>query len=291
MEPADQSSAPPEWVVPLRDAAVGAIVAFVRVAELYDPAIAHRSALRAIVAERIVMALTEQNERAEGANNTPSCHGSVVVAAAAIQDLDMIANRRSSPLSDIDSTSSLLSPELVERIDGLDAVARALELHRERFDGSGQPRGLSGEQIPLASRICAVANHVVGNPLAGTIPPWKDGRWRASLHNDAGLDPALVTLLDSIELDDIEAPLVASETIQDLFESISREPAGDAVVLATSAISNAVSLAAQPIEVIELLARAAREALDAAEVVVLNSTSTQLLETPIVRVQIRTSLH
>ncbi len=30
--------------------------------------------------------------------------------------------------------------------------------HHERFDGSGYPEGLSGEQIPLAARIVAVAD-------------------------------------------------------------------------------------------------------------------------------------
>lgn len=30
--------------------------------------------------------------------------------------------------------------------------------HHERFDGSGYPKGLAGEEIPLASRICGVAD-------------------------------------------------------------------------------------------------------------------------------------
>ena len=30
--------------------------------------------------------------------------------------------------------------------------------HHERFDGAGYPRGLSGEEIPLAARIFAIAD-------------------------------------------------------------------------------------------------------------------------------------
>ena len=43
-------------------------------------------------------------------------------------------------------------------VPGLEAVAEAVHAHHERWDGSGYPLGLRGEQIPLASRIVAVCD-------------------------------------------------------------------------------------------------------------------------------------
>ena len=48
--------------------------------------------------------------------------------------------------------------DLVSRIPFLrDAVVLVLS-HHERYDGTGYPRGLQGEQIPLSARIFAVAD-------------------------------------------------------------------------------------------------------------------------------------
>ena len=43
-------------------------------------------------------------------------------------------------------------------VPGLEAVARAVHAHHERWDGSGYPLGLEGEAIPFASRIVAVCD-------------------------------------------------------------------------------------------------------------------------------------
>ena len=48
--------------------------------------------------------------------------------------------------------------ELFERVRDLDEVASVLRFQFEHFDGSGQPRGFSHEQIPLNARILSVAN-------------------------------------------------------------------------------------------------------------------------------------
>ena len=47
---------------------------------------------------------------------------------------------------------------MLTEIPGLDTVAEAVHAHHERWDGTGYPRGLAGESIPLASRIIAVCD-------------------------------------------------------------------------------------------------------------------------------------
>jgi putative nucleotidyltransferase with HDIG domain len=64
------------------------------------------------------------------------------------------------PLSPEDQQLMRLHPEwgaeMVARIPGLEAVALIVRLHHERPDGEGYPYGLSGDQIPIASRIVSV---------------------------------------------------------------------------------------------------------------------------------------
>ncbi len=48
--------------------------------------------------------------------------------------------------------------ELVSRIAFLAGAAEIVLTHQERFDGTGYPQGLMGEEIPLGARIFAVAD-------------------------------------------------------------------------------------------------------------------------------------
>jgi putative nucleotidyltransferase with HDIG domain len=48
--------------------------------------------------------------------------------------------------------------ELVSRIPFLAAAAEIVLSHQERYDGTGYPQGLMGEEIPLGARIFAVAD-------------------------------------------------------------------------------------------------------------------------------------
>ena len=51
-----------------------------------------------------------------------------------------------------------IGAEILARIKQLEGVIQAVRHHQERCDGLGYPEGLKGEEIPLASRVIAVAD-------------------------------------------------------------------------------------------------------------------------------------
>ncbi|HQQ70679.1 MAG TPA: HD domain-containing phosphohydrolase, partial [Alicycliphilus sp.] len=80
--------------------------------------------------------------------------------------------------------------------------------HHEKWDGSGYPAGLAGEQIPLSARIVALAD--VFDALTSVRPykkAWTDEATVQHLHAQAGrhFDPALVPLFVALlpQLQDI----------------------------------------------------------------------------------------
>lgn len=52
----------------------------------------------------------------------------------------------------------LKSEELIRGVEGLEDIATIIRHHHERWDGTGYPDGLRGEEIPLPSRIIAVVD-------------------------------------------------------------------------------------------------------------------------------------
>ncbi|GAF78748.1 unnamed protein product, partial [marine sediment metagenome] len=70
--------------------------------------------------------------------------------------------RKPGPLTDTERSVMRQHVLLTERIVGgvpqLTDVLAAAANHHERYDGSGYPRGLKGEEIPLLGRILAIAD-------------------------------------------------------------------------------------------------------------------------------------
>jgi putative nucleotidyltransferase with HDIG domain len=56
-----------------------------------------------------------------------------------------------------DKAEPVIGAQLLEKIKLLEKVAPVVRSHREKFDGSGYPDGLRGEEIPLAARILGLA--------------------------------------------------------------------------------------------------------------------------------------
>jgi len=51
-----------------------------------------------------------------------------------------------------------LGAEMVASVPGLERVGRFVGAHHERFDGTGYPQGLTGDAIPLASRVISACD-------------------------------------------------------------------------------------------------------------------------------------
>jgi putative nucleotidyltransferase with HDIG domain len=73
----------------------------------------------------------------------------------------------------------VVGAELLRGLPGLEPVATIVRYHHERWDGQGYPDGLSGDRIPLASRIVSVCDSF--DAMTSDRP------YRAALRRDAAL--------------------------------------------------------------------------------------------------------
>ncbi|MDP4109685.1 MAG: HD-GYP domain-containing protein, partial [Bacillota bacterium] len=84
---------------------------------------------------------------------------------------------KTSALSKMEREEIMRHPEIGHRIlkstDELSELAEHILMHHERLDGSGYPRGLSGSQIPMLTRILSVADAydamISDRPYRGSI--------------------------------------------------------------------------------------------------------------------------
>ena len=98
------------------------------------------------------------------------------------------------------------------RTDLLQLAEIVARTHHERWDGSGYPAGLAGEDIPLAGRICTIAD--VFDALTSWRPykeAWPVSEALAEIRRQSGrqFDPALVEAF--LELFPEEAAAVLAE--------------------------------------------------------------------------------
>jgi putative nucleotidyltransferase with HDIG domain len=100
-----------------------------------------------------------------------------------------------------------IGADIVGEIEFLAEAARVVRSHHERWDGSGYPDGLAGEQIPLAARIFAVGD--VLDALT-TDRPYRpamsldEARQMISANAGTHFDPQVVAAFNAIDDDTIK---------------------------------------------------------------------------------------
>ncbi len=249
----------PEQPTPLSDRAVGAVVALLRVVELYDPAVAHRAALRAMIASYVA-------DRIE-----TSIDPTLLIATAALGDVDLTVTRPVDPEASIQSSRALLAKSAIERLPGLSDVAIALAAQHAWWDGNGVPPGLAGDDIPLPARVLLAADALIANPAAGFLPSWEHARQRVSTAAGVALDPTIAQVIIDLPLESIEAPVIPSSIVEELLDR-QRSNSTPAANVEASTITSAIASAGDTHDVLALFARTAQSAVDAREVDVLAST-------------------
>ena len=138
-----------------------------------------------------------------------------IVRAAQLQDIGLLAVSEDVLSSETPLTSSERRmidqhTEAGERIiaaaPGLETVARLVRSSGERYDGTGHPDGLAGEEIPLGSRVitACVAFSAMTAARPYRQPGYTTERALEELRADSGthFDPAVVeTLADDLATD------------------------------------------------------------------------------------------
>ena len=90
---------------------------------------------------------------------------------------------------------------ILRHVDFLDEATRVVRHHHERWDGTGYPDGLEGEQIPLAARVFAVADTLdaltTDRPYREAVG-WAQGREEIVRGSGTQFDPMVIAAYETI---------------------------------------------------------------------------------------------
>jgi diguanylate cyclase (GGDEF)-like protein/putative nucleotidyltransferase with HDIG domain len=132
-------------------------------------------------------------------------------AAALLHDIGKIgvSDRvllKAGPLSDEDWEPIRAHPKLgvaiLKHVESLSGCLAAIQYHHERYDGTGYPAGLKGDNIPLDARIMAVADSY---DAMTSLRPYRQGKFTseqalAELKHCAGaqFDPKIIEIFATL---------------------------------------------------------------------------------------------
>jgi putative nucleotidyltransferase with HDIG domain len=88
--------------------------------------------------------------------------------------------------------------EMVKKVPAIADAAEIVYTHEEHYDGSGYPRGLKGNEIPLGARIVATANALeecTSFGYAGRGLSLADAKQEIARRSGTEFDPAVVNVL------------------------------------------------------------------------------------------------
>jgi putative nucleotidyltransferase with HDIG domain len=135
---------------------VGLLTTVMQTLSMRDPMTARHSAAVARYAREVAEMLELPPRERELVHTAALLHD---IGKFIFPDSILFADRK---LTDEEWETVKLHPEqgarLVARIEGYGPVAEIIHSHHERIDGRGYPAGLSGDDIPLGSRIISVAD-------------------------------------------------------------------------------------------------------------------------------------
>lgn len=108
----------------------------------------------------------------------------------------------------------IVSAELIEGLEIYAKVADAVRHEHERWDGSGYPDGLKGEQIPLVSRVIAAADIYnalcTDRPYRSAFSPEETVEMIRQMRG-ADIDPAVADALLQVIRESDDAPQLSDE--------------------------------------------------------------------------------
>ena len=98
-------------------------------------------------------------------------------------------------------THSSIGERILQNVDDYDEVAKVVRHHHERVDGRGYPDGLEADDIPLLSRIIAVADAY--NAMTSDRPyrdamPSRVARLRLAQAVESQFDTTVVAAFEAI---------------------------------------------------------------------------------------------